>query len=468
MTRRELRKLREAQEAERGQGPAPGEDPAPDEDPAPEGDPAPGEDAAQDGDGKDSVPESLPPELVPAMPERAPEVPEPRAEPSEEPDAERRDPDWPDPAWRDPAWRDRDGHDPEATEPGEYEPDVVRPEPARIGARESLEGAESLESLEPGPLPRPEPLPALVPGEQPAGFVKPVEEVTGLRGFRGWLHRISGGAIFGQSAEERAEAELDRRIRRGIGSSQNTAFLSLKGGVGKTSTTVGVGLTLAGIRAGSVCAIDANPDAGDLIERALGEGAYESERELTITRLLQDIGDDESRDALDSYLHESASLRLLAGEQDPELSDSLTAEDYRRVYNLVSRHYGVTLTDCGTGVSRPAMRGILENADNVVVAAGFAVSGAKRARDTLAWLASHGFAELARNAIVVVTDKDGVSARVDKAAIEATLGGMCRVLISVPHDNAIADGDLISLSALRPETRRSYREIAAAIVDGYR
>ncbi|WP_422934050.1 MinD/ParA family protein [Sinomonas sp. P47F7] len=440
MTRRELRKLREAQEAERGQDPAPEED------------------------GPDSLPESLPPELLPAMPERAPEW---------------RDPDWPDPAssdpassdpaWSDPDWPDRHGHDPEATEPGESEPDVVRPEPARIGARESLGGgAESLESLEPGLLPRPEPLPALVPGEQPAGFVKPVEEVTGLRGFRGWLHRISGGAIFGQSAEERAEAELDRRIRRGIGGSQNTAFLSLKGGVGKTSTTVGVGLTLAGIRSGSVCAIDTNPDAGDLIERALGEGAYESERELTITRLLQDIGNDESRDALDSYLHESASLRLLAGEQDPELSDSLTAEDYRRVYNLVSRHYGVTLTDCGTGVSRPAMRGILENADNVVVAAGFAVSGAKRARDTLAWLASHGFAELARNAIVVVTDKDGVSARVDKAAIEATLGGMCRVLISVPHDNAIADGDLISLSALRPETRRSYREIAAAIVDGYR
>ena len=311
--------------------------------------------------------------------------------------------------------------------------------------------------------------PTVPPIEAPAGFVRPAEEVTALHGFRGWLHRISGGAIrFGPSAAEKAEAELDRRIRRRIGGSQNTAFLSLKGGVGKTSTTVGVGLTLAGIRSGSVCAIDANPDAGDLIERALGEGAYESERELTVTRLLHEIGDDKSRVVLDSYLHEVGSLRLLAGEQDPELSDSLTAEDYRRVYDLVSRHYGVTLTDCGTGVSRPAMHGILENADNVVVAAGFAVSGAKRARDTLAWLAAHGFEELARNAIVVVTDKDAVSDRVDKAAIESTLGGLCRVLISVPHDNAVADGDLISLASVGPETRRAYKEIAAAIVDGYR
>jgi MinD-like ATPase involved in chromosome partitioning or flagellar assembly len=313
-----------------------------------------------------------------------------------------------------------------------------------------------------------EPEPALHP-EQPAGFIKPSQAAPPRDGFRGWLYRLTGGAInLGPSAAEREEAELDRRIRRRLDRSRNTALLSMKGGVGKTSTTVGVGLTLATVRSGSVCAIDANPDAGDLIERALGEGAYESERQLTITRLLKELGDNDSRVALDAYLHEVGSLRLLAGEQDPDLSDSLRAEDYERVYSLVSRHYGVTLTDCGTGVSRLAMKGILDNADNIVVAAGFAVSGAKRARDTLLWLSAHGFEHLAKEAIVVVTDKDDVSARVDKGAIEDALAGMCRVLISVPHDKAVADGDLVSLEAVRPETRRAYKEIAAAIVDGYR
>ena len=319
---------------------------------------------------------------------------------------------------------------------------------------------------EPAPAPNP---PAPSQTEQPAGFIKPSQAAPPRGGFRGWLYRLTGGALnLGPSPAEREEAELNRRIRRRLDGSRNTALLSMKGGVGKTSTTVGVGLTLASVRSGSVCAIDANPDAGDLIERALGEGAYESERQLTITRLLRELGDNDSRVALDAYLHEVRSLRLLAGEQDPDLSDSLRAEDYERVYSLVSRHYGVTLTDCGTGVSRPAMRGILEHADNIVVAAGFAVSGAKRARDTLLWLSAHGFEHLAKEAIVVVTDKDDVSARVDKAAIEAALAGMCRMLISVPHDKAVADGDLVSLEAVRPETRRAYKEIAAAIVDGYR
>ena len=121
-----------------------------------------------------------------------------------------------------------------------------------------------------------------------------------------------------------------------------------------------------------------------------------------------------------------------------------------------------------TGVTHNAMSGILQSADNLVIAAGYAVSGAKRARRTLQWLASHGYEDLARNAIVVITDKDEVSSRVDKDAIEEHLSGTCRELIAVPHDRGVADGDLVTLDVLKPDTRRAYKEIAAAIVDGYR
>ncbi|BCT77322.1 hypothetical protein SCMU_31640 [Sinomonas cyclohexanicum] len=309
--------------------------------------------------------------------------------------------------------------------------------------------------------------PRAEPVEAPAGFIRSTP-VPPPGGFRGFLYRLTGGALnLGPSEGERQEELLEKQIARRLEGNWNTAFLSLKGGIGKTSTTVGVGLTLAELRPEPPCAIDANPDAGDLVERALGEGAYESERRHSITSLLRDFSSVTSRADLMRYLHHAGSLHLLAGEQDPELSDSLTAEDYRRVHALVARHFAVTLTDCGTGVSRPAMRGILEDADNIVVVAGYAVSGAKRARDTLRWLSAHGYDRLAQGAIVVVTDKDDVSARVDKAAIEATLSGMCRALVAVPHDRSMADGDLVDLGRLRPSTRRAYRQIAAAIVSGY-
>ncbi|WP_240471816.1 MinD/ParA family ATP-binding protein [Pseudarthrobacter phenanthrenivorans] len=302
----------------------------------------------------------------------------------------------------------------------------------------------------------------------PGLFVKE-QKPRPVGGIRGALYKLTGGAWnLGPGPKQRQEDELARRISRQLQGSYNTAILSLKGGIGKTSTTVGVGLTLAEYRGDAPCAIDANPDSGDLVERALGEGIYQQASPRTITDLLEHIETIDSLTALARYMHHAGRLHLIAGEQDPEVSDSLTAEEYLRIRKLISSYYSVALTDCGTGVTHNAMSGILQSADNLVIAAGYAVSGAKRARSTLHWLASHGYEDLARNAIVVITDKDEVSSRVDKDAIEEHLSGICRELIAVPHDRGVADGDLVTLDVLKPETRRAYKEIAAAIVDGYR
>ncbi|WP_426763924.1 MinD/ParA family ATP-binding protein [Pseudarthrobacter sp. 1G09] len=301
----------------------------------------------------------------------------------------------------------------------------------------------------------------------PGLFVKE-QKPRPVGGFRGAMYKLTGGSWnMGPGPKQRQEDELARRISRQLQGSYNTAILSLKGGIGKTSTTVGVGLTLAEFRGDAPCAIDANPDSGDLVERALGEGIYQQASPRTITDLLENIESVDSLTALARYMHHAGRLHLIAGEQDPEVSDSLTAEEYLRIRKLISGYYSVALTDCGTGVTHNAMSGILQSADNLVIAAGYAVSGAKRARSTLQWLAGHGYEDLARNAIVVITDKDEVSSRVDKDAIEEHLSGICRQLIAVPHDRGVADGDLVTLEVLKPETRRAYKEIAAAIVDGY-
>lgn len=302
----------------------------------------------------------------------------------------------------------------------------------------------------------------------PGLFVKE-QKPRPVGGIRGAIYSMTGGAWnLGPSAKQIQEDELARRISRQLQGSYNTAILSLKGGIGKTSTTVGVGLTLAEYRGDAPCAIDANPDSGDLVERALGEGIYQQASPRTITDLLENIESIDSLTALARYMHHAGRLHLIAGEQDPEVSDSLTAAEYLRIHKLISSYYSVALTDCGTGVTHNAMSGILQSADSIVIAAGYAVSGAKRARSTLHWLASHGYEGLARDAIVVITDKDEVSSRVDKDAIEEHLAGICRELIAVPHDRGVADGDLVTLDVLKPETRRAYKEIAAAIVDGYR
>jgi MinD-like ATPase involved in chromosome partitioning or flagellar assembly len=312
------------------------------------------------------------------------------------------------------------------------------------------------------------------PGQQPYGaahvetqFVRP-DRPRPTSGLRGAVYSATGGFVnLGPSSKDQDEAELERRIARPLSGSFNTAILSLKGGIGKTSTTVGVGMILAEYRGDHPLAIDANPDSGDLAERALGEMLYQKVKPRTVTDIVRDIDHITSLTTLTDYMHHANRLHLVAGEQDPALSDALTAAEYLKIKQLVSQYYAVTLTDCGTGVSHPAMAGVLPEATNLVIASGYAVSGAKRARNTLQWLADHGYENLARNAIVVVTDKDQVSSRVNKRAIEEHLAGYCRQLITVPHDRAVADGDRVSLDRISAPTRRAYKEIAAAIVDGY-
>jgi MinD-like ATPase involved in chromosome partitioning or flagellar assembly len=346
-------------------------------------------------------------------------------------------------------------------------------QPAGSGAG-SQPARESFPQMDPAPAQTP--TTADGPGSSPSPYGTPHLETQFVRpdrarpttGVKGALYAATGGFVnLGPSARDQEEAELERRIARPLSGSFNTAILSLKGGIGKTSTTVGVGMILAEYRGDHPCAIDANPDSGDLAERALGEMLYQKVKPRTVTDIVRDIDAINSLTSLTDYMHHANRLHLVAGEQDPALSDALTADEYSKIHHLVSQYYSVTLTDCGTGVSHPAMAGVLPKATNLVIASGYAVSGAKRARNTLQWLAEHGYENLARNAIVVVTDKDQVSNRVDKRAIEEHLSGYCRRLITVPHDRGVADGDRISLDKLSAQTRRAYKEIAAAIVDGY-
>ncbi|WP_423859218.1 MinD/ParA family ATP-binding protein, partial [Arachnia propionica] len=287
-------------------------------------------------------------------------------------------------------------------------------------------------------------------------------------GFRGAMYRLTSGRVnFGPSQTQIRLAERDSRISRSLERPYSTVFLSFKGGIGKTSTAVGVGLALAQARGVPPIAIDADPDSGDLAERLLGEEEMLRVRPRSITDLVRDIPNVRTWTDLSGYITQVDRLHVVAGEQDPAVSDSLTAEGYKRVHNLVQNFFSVILTDCGTGVTHNAMSGILSKADSVVIATGYAFSGVKRAVSTIDWLSQHGYEKLAQEAIVVLTDKDNVSIRVQKDMVRTHLATHSRQVFVVPNDQAVADGDRINLERVQPRTREAWAEVAAALIDGY-
>ena len=70
------------------------------------------------------------------------------------------------------------------------------------------------------------------------------------------------------SAAEMRRRELVARACTPVaGGHYRVAVLSLKGGVGKTTTVMGLGSTLASLRGDRVIAVDANPDRGTLSDK---------------------------------------------------------------------------------------------------------------------------------------------------------------------------------------------------------
>src|SRR6185437_14901978 len=94
-------------------------------------------------------------------------------------------------------------------------------------------------------------------------------------GWRRSVYRATGGLLrFGESAAEMRRRDLINRVRTPVvGGHHRVAVLSLKGGVGKTTTAVGLGATLATLRGDRVIAVDANPDRGTLSDKVRLETA---------------------------------------------------------------------------------------------------------------------------------------------------------------------------------------------------
>jgi MinD-like ATPase involved in chromosome partitioning or flagellar assembly len=183
------------------------------------------------------------------------------------------------------------------------------------------------------------------------------------KGWRKAIHRATG-LNPGESAEETTYRAIVDRVNQPVrGGPFTIAVLSQKGGVGKTTTTVGLGATLAAIRGDRVVAMDANPDFGTLAQRG------PDETDSTVRDVLFDDDIIRYSDMRRHTSQNSSRLEILASERDPATSEAFSAADYRGVLRVLQRFYNIILTDCGTGLVHSAMEGVLAESDTVVIVA---------------------------------------------------------------------------------------------------
>ena len=151
------------------------------------------------------------------------------------------------------------------------------------------------------------------------------------------------------------------------------AVISLKGGVGKTTTTTALGSTLATERQDKILAIDANPDAGTLGRRVRRETG------ATIRDLVQAIPYLNWYMDIRRFTSQAPSgLEIIANDVDPAVSTTFNDEDYRRAIDVLGKQYPIILTDSGTGLLYSAMRGVLDLADQLIIVSTPSVDGASQ------------------------------------------------------------------------------------------
>ncbi|GAA1780886.1 hypothetical protein GCM10009834_45410 [Streptomonospora arabica] len=284
------------------------------------------------------------------------------------------------------------------------------------------------------------------------------------KGWRKMLHSATFGMVdVGESAAEQRRRELTERARTQVGGGHHrVAVLSLKGGVGKTTTTVALGSMLASLRGDRVLAVDANPDRGTLSDKVRLETA------ATIRDLLNE------RESISRYAdiraftsQANSRLEILASDRDPAVSEAFSEEDYREVSWLLEHYYSICLTDCGTGLLHSAMRGVLGLADQIVLVSSASVDGARSASATLDWLEAHRYGSLVRGAVVVLSMVRTGKSSVDLERLEQHFASRCRAVARVPWDAHLEEGAEVDLERLAPITRDAYLQLAATVGEAF-
>ncbi|MFI7875143.1 SCO5717 family growth-regulating ATPase [Streptomyces salinarius] len=392
-------------------------------------------------------PQQQPQQVPPVQPgQAAPQAPQPMQQPGQQPGQH-------------PA--------PPAPQP-EYQPQPQQPQAPQPQAQAQPPADPRLGAAWPQPMQHDQRQPTN-PGAAPLGYTAAVELSSDrLLNNKRQKAKSSRPAAAGSRFKlggKKEEAERQRKldlIRTPVLSCYRIAVISLKGGVGKTTTTTALGSTLATERQDKILAIDANPDAGTLGRRVRRETG------ATIRDLVQAIP------YLNSYMdirrftsQASSGLEIIANDVDPAVSTTFNDEDYRRAIDVLGQQYPIILTDSGTGLLYSAMRGVLDLADQLIIISTPSVDGASSASTTLDWLSAHGYADLVSRSITVISGVRETGKMIKVDDIVGHFQTRCRGVVVVPFDEHLAAGAEVDLDMMRPKVREAYFNLAAMVAEDF-
>ncbi|ORM36214.1 hypothetical protein BFL43_07735 [Williamsia sp. 1135] len=293
--------------------------------------------------------------------------------------------------------------------------------------------------------------------------VKPIPR----SGWRRVVHRCTFGAINpGENPADVRERAITYRLNAPVASDHRITVFTTKGGAGKSTTTLGLGSAFADARTDRVLAIDANPDKGILGQRL--NTIVPTDQASTIYDLLAAGQYARYSDVRAHTLEADTGLQVVASHADPARSEALTGEQYQQAAQMIAAHFQVILSDCGTGITHDAMRGVYADTDSLIVPTLISDDSLSNAVFVLDWLDAHSMRNLSARAIVVINQASGRRKPTpDEQRIITYFQSRVRAVVTVPFDPHLAEGGLFYWDRLRPKTVDAYRNLASLVADDF-
>ena len=296
----------------------------------------------------------------------------------------------------------------------------------------------------------------------------PVTAEPASWGWRGRLNRVSGGMVNAKaSPAELAARQAISDIQKGFSRPMTVVVVQPKGGAGKTPTTICLSAAFGAHRGGYVLGWDDNETRGTLAVRVSNPDSQRA----TVWDLLGDLAAFERFDArvgdLSYYVRPQpdAHFDALVSDDNPGNMAQIGEQEFHRLHKVLQRFYRMVVIDTGNNVRSPNWQAAVNAADMVVVVSTYQRDVGYSGSWVLDHLAQTGRAELAANAVTVLTAADPTTDKAVRRQLLDHFQARTRAVVEVPYDQELAHGGPIRWTYLDADTRNAWIQAGATIVN---
>lgn len=291
--------------------------------------------------------------------------------------------------------------------------------------------------------------------------------VPAQEGFRGFLNRL--GFKLEPTGAELQDRQWRAQVGRRVGRPKTISIVNGKGGANKTPTTVLLASVFGRNSSQSVLAWDNNGTRG-----TLGWRTAQDQHSSHVMDLLNDAGEllsvRPTEHSIDGYVHYQPADRFSVLRTEPTLlasEQSVSSDDFDALHAVVSRYFQITFVDSGNDESAERWLRMIDHTDQLVIASTTVEEHAEAGALLLEALTNRGgrYAELARNAVVIVSEPSPSPKPGQLRRITRGFEHLARSVVTIPHDPHLVKGQ-IRFDALKLETKRAWLRAAAAVSEG--